>query len=374
MAKPVTKKPVAKPVPPPLTVAEHAEIAGLKSAVRSWRGRAETAEKELCGATEAKRAAVGLRGVPAEPFIWPSAGMKPNPAGVVSFLWSDWHIGETVLASETHGVNSYDRGVAERRVEMLVERSIMLATTHVAKPNTDYAVLYLNGDFVSGWQHDEHLASDWCTPFESVRYAASYIRSAIRRILQAFKKMVVVCCVGNHGRLFHKKPPAKLQVHQSFDWLIYGFLEEAFGGDHRVTFATPSTGDYLLTVEGWRYLVMHGHELGVKGGDALIGLAGPMVRGRLKVGRAAASFGRDFDTLILSHFHDATWLPGQGVIVNGCLVGYNEYALSRRYVATTPSQWLWWTDRHWGPVCPMQVYVDEPVRARAAAPTIQVGR
>ena len=347
-------------VPPSLD--ERVEIATLRRHRQGLQAQLDEAHREIADWRATRRVAVGLRDCPPEPLVWPAADVTAKAAGVPCMLWSDWHVGETVFADQVHGVNRYDRQTTEARIERLVERSIYMATRHVANPQTDHAVLFLNGDFVSGWQHDEHVATDWCTPLEAVRHAIGYLRGAIRRLLQVFGRLVVIGCVGNHGRLFHKKPPAKIQVHQSFDWLVYGALEEAFADEVRVTFATPSTGDYIIKVANTRYLVMHGHNLGVKGGDALIGLVGPMVRGRLKTGRSSASYGRDFDVLVLGHFHDPVWLPANGVIVNNSLVGFNEYALILRYVATTPSQWMWWTDPKWGPSCPVQVYVEDPIK------------
>lgn len=362
--------PKAEPEPPE-TLEERLSIARLKSERRDLLRRLREAESHANDLSVTLRAGVGLRECPPDPLRWPDDHRHHSGDDVPMILWSDWHIGETVDPVQVRGINRFDRETAEARVERLVDRTIYLATTHLTHPFTDYAVLFLDGDFVSGWQHDELLATDWCTPLQAVRYAASYLTGAMERLLTVFGRLLVICCVGNHGRIFDK-PPAKIEVFQSFDYLVYGFIEEHFRKDARVKIATPETGDYLLTVYRTRYFAMHGHAMGVKGGNALIGLIGPMVRGRLKVGRSNASFGADFDVLVAGHFHQTVWLPGNGLIVNNCLVGFNEYARRQRYEATPPSQMLWFTSPVWGPVSPYQVFVDKPLPFRGR-PEMEIG-
>ena len=54
---------------------------------------------------------------------------------------------------------------------------------------------------------------------------------------------------------------------------------------------------------------------------------GPIMRGKFKVGRSEAEIGRPFDTLLIGHWHQALML--KGVIVNGALKGFDEYARTR---------------------------------------------
>ena len=80
----------------------------------------------------------------------------------------------------------------------------------------------------------------------------------------------------------------------------------------------------VLLVFGHGYLLTHGDSLGVKGGDGIIGAMGPIMRGAIKTGRSKAQVGRDFDVLVMGHWHQYLTFPG--VIVNNALIGYNEFA------------------------------------------------
>ena len=105
---------------------------------------------------------------------------------------------------------------------------------------------------------------------------------------------------------------------------------------------------------------MHGDMMGVKGGDGIIGSIGPIMRGAMKVGKQQSVIGRDFDTLLLGHWHQSLWLPG--VIVNNTLKGFDEYARSAlRAAPSTPSQSLWLEHPKWGRTAHREVLLEDPI-------------
>ncbi|MGG5810952.1 hypothetical protein [Falsiroseomonas sp. CW058] len=279
--------------------------------------------------------------------------------GIPIFHWTDWHIGETVLPEEVYSKNEFNAEVADERVRALVEKSLYLTFEHVVNPRYPGAVIILGGDAVSGQLHEELLATDWCPPTVAAGWCISRKAWAIREMLGAFERLVVVCVPGNHGRLA-KRPWAKRAATACFDHLIYAALREMFADDDRITWVIPPDGEALIQVAGTRYLVMHGHELGVKGGDGIIGALGPITRGATKVGRAERSVGRDFDVLVLGHFHQDLWLPSQGVIVSNTFKGFDEYARRERYRFSPAAQNLWFSHPKWGPNLPFSVFLQDP--------------
>ncbi|OYX81959.1 MAG: hypothetical protein B7Y84_20190, partial [Azorhizobium sp. 32-67-21] len=89
-----------------------------------------------------------------------------------------------------------------------------------------------------------------------------------------------------------------------------------------------------------RYLALHGDMLGVKGGDGIIGAIGPIMRGEVKTRGQAASSGRDYDVLLMGHWHQELWLPR--AIVANSLKGFDEFAKNAlRAPPSEPSQPLW---------------------------------
>jgi hypothetical protein len=116
-----------------------------------------------------------------------------------------------------------------------------------------------------------------------------------------------------------------------------------------------------FNIFGHRYLLTHGDSLGTKGGDGIIGALGPIMRGTLKTHRSEAQIGRDFDTLLIGHWHQYITLPG--LIVNNSLKGYDEYAhlvLARHFLA--PRKALWFTHPEHGITAHWQVYLEKQLQ------------
>lgn len=68
--------------------------------------------------------------------------------------------------------------------------------------------------------------------------------------------------------------------------------------------------------------------------------------------------GKDFDTLIIGHWHQYITLPG--LICNNSLKGFDEYALlALRAQYSRPSQALWFTHPEHGITAHWQVYLED---------------
>ena len=184
---------------------------------------------------------------------------------------------------------------------------------------------------------------------KSLQELQDQMAAAITQMAKAFGKVFVPCVVGNHGRTT-TRPRAKGRVYENYEWNLYCQLERHFRGNKDVQFLIPGETDAYFSVMGHRFLLTHGDSLGVKGGDGIIGALGPITRGAIKVGRSEAQIGRDFDTLLIGHYH--TYIPrsdASAVIANGSLLGYNEYArLMLRVPYARPSQALWFVHEKHG--------------------------
>lgn len=327
------------------------EIRNLKASLRGLQQRTDH-EKEI------REQIYKIAAQSPEPPDWLIRLGKAGFRGTPCTIWSDWHYGEVVNGAEVVGMNEFNATVCERRVKRLVERTIDLAFNHMGKPGTDYPgiVVMLGGDMISGAIHEELLATDDRTANQGVVELAGIISAALVELRKKFKRVFVPCVVGNHGRST-RLPRNKHRVHTSFDWNIYCFTAKYLERDKGIQFYIPQESDAFFKVHGHRFLLTHGDSLGVKGGDGIIGAAGPIMRGAIKVGRSEAQIGRNFDTLVMGHWHQYLTLPG--IIVNNSLIGYNEYArLSLRAPYSRPSQALWFTHPEHGITAHWQVYLE----------------
>jgi hypothetical protein len=211
---------------------------------------------------------------------------------------------------------------------------------------------------VSGGIHPELAKTDEEEILPTVLSVVDVLIWAFESLIGEFGNVFVPCAAGNHGRQTHK-PEFKRYVFKNYDWFISQLIARHFRGRKEIVFSIPAENEVHYRVFSKRYLAMHGDMLGVRGGDGIIGSIGPIMRGAMKVGKQQSVIGRDFDTLLIGHFHQSLWLPG--IIVNNTLKGWDEYAKnSLRAPPSTPSQSLWLEHPRWGRTAMREVLLEDP--------------
>lgn len=321
---------------------------GMIDALQTEKDTAEAIRREIYNLSERSPA----------PPEWVLKGGSAGSRGAPMTIWSDWHWAEVVNAAEVGGVNEFNSKIGAERVKRLVNVTVDLAFNHMGRAKTSYPgiIICLGGDFIGGDIHEELMKTNDRTTQQSINDLTDVMAAAIETMASKFGRAFIPCVVGNHGRST-KKMQMKQRVFTSHEWNIYCNLERYFRKSKHVHFMIPSEADAFFTVFGHRYMLTHGDSLGVKGGDGIIGALGPIMRGTLKTHRSEAQIGRDFDTLLIGHWHQYLTLPG--LIVNNSLKGYDEYArLALRAPYSRPSQALWFTHPEHGITAHWQVYLE----------------
>ena len=321
------------------------------AAVRKHNDTAESVRKVIYGLAEHSP----------DPPQW-LASTGRFTAGCPMTIWSDWHYGEVVKKVEVGGVNEFNSDIAADRIKKLVDRTIRVINGFAFRETKKAAqfpgiVICLGGDMISGDIHEELADTNDRKPLECIDELLDLLIAALEKMADEFGHVFVPCVVGNHGRS-SRKPRMKGRIVTSYEWNLYTNLERHFRHDKRISIYVPGETDAYFIVRGHRFLLTHGDSLGVKGGDGIIGAVGPILRGSLKTAKSESHIGRDFDTLVIGHWHQELWLPG--CIVNNSLKGYDEYArLVLRAPYSRPSQNLWFVHESQGLTMKMGVYVDE---------------
>lgn len=312
----------------------------------------------------------GLAAHNPEPPEWISGrGGKIGSRGAPMTVWSDIHYGEKVNSEEVNGVNEYDHKIAKRRMLKLFDTTVDLAYNHMGRAKTEYPgiIVMLGGDMIGGDIHEELMATNDRTPHQSVDDLTDILAGGIERMASKFGKVYAPAVVGNHGRST-RKPRMKGRVFTNYDWSIYANLARYFKKEKHIHIDVPNSADAQFQVFNTRYMLTHGDSLGVAGGDGIIGAIGPIMRGAIKVGRSEAQMGRDFDHLVLCHWHQCLWLPR--VTVNNALKGYDEFALLKlRAPYSRPSQSLWFEHPEHGVTARWEIFL-EALRTGKAAPWV----
>ena len=91
----------------------------------------------------------------------------------------------------------------------------------------------------------------------------------------------------------------------------------------------------------------------------MIGPIGPITRGDHKKRSVGNQIGNQYDTLIVGHFH--TLMQLERFIVNGSLIGLNEYAYNNNFGYEPARQALWLTHPENGITISMPVLVQDRV-------------
>jgi len=273
-------------------------------------------------------------------------------------MLSDFHWGEVVDPAQVNGINEFNLTIAQRRLRSVIEKAVYLYDEHTSHKDAPGIVVFLGGDMISGDIHDELTETNELPTMPVLLDLFGCLIWALGSLAARFGNVFVAGVAGNHGRNT-MKTRNKNRAYSNFDWLLYNLLEKHFESDDRVTFYIPDGADAYITVNGHRFLLTHGDNLGARGGDGIIGALGPILRGDFKVRNSQSQIGQPYDTMVIGHYHQ--YLPLPRVIVNGSLKGYDEYAmLQLRAAPETGQQALWWVAQGYGIVRHTPLFADRP--------------
>ena len=331
-----------------------------------------SAEKE--SAEKVRKEIFGIAEYSPEPPKWLTQEPGKSSSGIPLICLNDWHWGETVDPDQTGGINKFNRLIARQRVHTLFNTVNDLCFNHMTNPNYPGVVVAGLGDFITGCIHDDLALTNDGPVTWSLCEVENHIIALLEGWADKFGNVAAIFVPGNHGRNT-PKPRTNNRVYESYEWLIYCGIEKHFrrkweAGDKRVTVYVPNEVDAHFSIFGHRFMATHGDTLGVKGGDGFIGALGPIARGTLKIGSQQRSAGRDFDTLVIGHYH--IYVPrgdAAPVLVSPCLIGHSMYGhLQLRVRASRPSQALSFVHHKHGFTAQWPMYLDKKPQAAKNTP------
>lgn len=311
----------------------------IKTLERSVRELANIREE-----TERRAAfmdAIANAEVPPPRWLTPKRNKSKGKRQVtVGLMLSDLHLDEVVRPEEMNWVNKYNRQIALMRFERVIESTIKVATEIFSYPDYDGIVVSFNGDVFSGIIHQELRESNDATMFESLLFWEPIFVGAIDRLASAFGKFHGIWQYGNHGRMSHK-PVAKNRARDNMEWLFAHNVARHFVNDPRVTMTIPESADTQIQVYDHVMRLEHGDAF--SGGSGIAGAVSPLLLGVHRATRQAMAENRPFDVMGVGHWHQYLVAPSKGLIINGALKGYDEYARGKKFEPEPAQQafWLW---------------------------------
>jgi len=254
---------------------------------------------------------------------------KPSQSTAIMLL-SDIHYEETVDPLTINDLNEYGTEISKTRCMNYFRNGLKLIDMCRSKSVIDTLVLWLGGDLINGYIHDEFIENNALSPIEASVQVFSLMISGIDHLLAKgdFKEIVIVSNDGNHGRTT-KERKISTAAQNSFEWMIYNFLAQHYASEPRIKFKLTRGYFNYLDVYGYTLRFHHGHNVRYYGGVG--GITIPLNKAIAMWNQA-----KHADLDVLGHWHQR--LSTRDFVINGSVIGYNAYAMSIKASFERPQQ------------------------------------
>lgn len=342
-------EPVTEPEPPPADALEihrfKAKMAELKEENKALLKRLDVAERRVLTFTDIQR------GAPDMGVTRRERTFAQREATAVAMA-SDWHVEEVVDPMTIEGRNAYDLDVAEARAHRFFEGVVWMLDFSGGAFKIRDLILWLGGDLISGYIHDELVEGNALSPTMATRFARQLIVWGINYLLaecEGIETIHVLCNHGNHGRTTEKRR-IQTAADNSYEHMMYHFLADDFRDNPRVKFTIARGAHLYYPVYDLMTRWHHGDDVRYQGGVGGIDIP---------LNKAMASWEsfKHADITNIGHFHQYRSL--QDKTVNGSLVGYNPYALSVKAQFEPPQQAFYLIDSKRGKCMKTPLWVHE---------------
>ena len=265
-----------------------------------------------------------------QPLLAPSSQHEER-RGVSLVGLSDWHVAEKIDKAKVRGLNSYSPAICRKRAVHCMESVIRLQRHTVKSYDASAMVLWLGGDFVTGYLHPELEQTNFMGPVEESLFAVELLTQCIGMLAQekSIKKLHIVCQRGNHGRTT-KKMQFKNDFETSHETMVYAALAGSIKADHIHWEIPKADVHYVDLLKDWRLRCFHGHQ--VKYSDGVGGVSISLNKWQSKQDQT-----RKAHHNIMGHFHQYSE-PNTRTTMNGSLKGWDEYAASFGFPYQEPLQ------------------------------------
>lgn len=355
--------------------------------LRYFKQRVVALEKKLAGQETWRNTfldvAAMLRSDPV-PVPEPPAEVEGKSHHIAMLNATDWHYG--AWEAENLGVLPwYNTEIADAAIDKLFSRTVKLLK-RLEYVIVDALVINFLGDIVENviLREGQRRRTEIGVAEQVVRVAYR-IAQNIKMVASVYPKVYIGGISGNHGRTSRK--PGVNDPWDSFDWLVYQFVQALCENQPNVEFLFPRTW-YIFYVLYGEHVVyaMHGAEIkSYVGfpwygyGRAISNIAGMMTQEtkermrrldftdpNLSVDRLLDLLTLIPDTCIIGHFHQEAYfrLQGKNAIAANAMIPTTEFIAQSKYAMTRPSQTLSLFSKSWGRlVTNFPVWLDDVIRA-----------
>lgn len=275
---------------------------------------------------------------------------KNDSFSVPVFLWSDWHVEEEIKTQQVRGKNAFNLEIADQRIQRLGNKSVEYALSRKSETDIPEAVIWLGGDFMSGYIHEELMTVNQLSPPDAILWVKARLTALIIHVAQNFPKVRVVCNVGNHGRTTKKMWQHNGQ-RNSYEWLMYHVIADEMRASkiNNVEFFIPESYFAEFSIFETSVRTHHGDAVMYQGG-----VGGPSIP--INKAIAAWDVAEQVDIDYFGHLH--TFIDHHRWCMNGSLIGYSPYSVSIKAKYQRPLQVVDFIHHRVGRTDTIKVYLD----------------
>jgi len=230
---------------------------------------------------------------------------------------TDWHLGSLIKPEQVSGLNSFNVAIAKTRIAKFFESIVSLTNKERQNVSITELVLFLGGDLIDGALHlDTIMSAEIAQPIQQATLCQEQIEAGINFLLNhgQFKRITVVCCDGNHGRITQKLHFNSRQGN-ALEFFMYYNLAHRFPN---LKWVMGHGLHEYLKVYDYNVRFHHGDTIGFGG------VNGPYTYLNRRLFQWDQAIKADYS--IQGHLHSYI-MGSRRWIINGSLVGYSPFAL-----------------------------------------------
>lgn len=327
-----------------------AKIVTLQGQLKSEAAKRKSAESELAETRQSFDAALELKNaeLPRELQLRPVKHGRGSPATAI-ICCNDWHGEANVEADLVNDLNHFNLDICRERVERLWQKATYLIDFARRVCDIRDIVLWLGGDLINGWIHEELVEGNFLGPVDAGLFVQELIVPGIEYLKQEAKleDIRIECHTGNHGRSTHRRRIATAWK-SSWEYMIYATLATR-SWPAGVTWHVNRGGHSYVDVQGYIVRFQHGDYIRYNGGVG--GISIPVNKAINEWNKSKRA---DYD--VFGHWHQ--YIDTWRWTACGCLVGYDPFALSIKAEWQPPTQTLIVVDRERGKTMALPIFVD----------------
>jgi hypothetical protein len=270
-----------------------------------------------------------------------------NSEALVVACATDWHLGSVIRPETVMGLNEFNVAVAKQRISNFFELIVKLTEKERQNIKIDELVLFLGGDLIDGALHlDTVMTNEIAEPMHQAVLCQQLIEAGLNFLLNhgKYKKINVVCCDGNHGRVTQRIHFSSRQGN-ALEYFMYYNIASRF-----------SNINWLMADGLHVYLKVYDYVLRFHHGDTIGfgGVNGPYTYLNRRIYQWDQAHRADYS--VQGHLHCYT-LGTRRWLINGSLVGYSPFAVGISGEYQPPIQAFFILDKKRGPTIQIPMLV-----------------